>query len=75
MTSRFEQGQRVRFGGFGQPDPYSRLQPGTEGTVLGSGHNSIQGEFALVKWDDGSTLHMLLSDGDRVSPVSEIQNP
>jgi hypothetical protein len=64
--SAYQPGDRVVFGGFGKPDP-GNLQPGTEGTVTGSGHNSIQGNWASVKWDNGSHLHMLLDEGDRIS--------
>lgn len=47
--SVYAKGDRVRFLGFGEPDPYSRLRVGTEGTVatvddLGTVH---------VDWDDG----------------------
>lgn len=31
--SAYAKGDRVRFLGFGEPDLYSRLRPGTEGTV------------------------------------------
>lgn len=54
--SDYEKGDRVRFLGFGEPDPYSRLRPGTEGTVstvddLGTVH---------VDWDDGGRLGMVV---------------
>lgn len=45
-------GDRVRFLGFGEPDPHSRLRVGAEGTVatvddIGTVH---------VNWDDGGKL-------------------
>lgn len=48
-------GDRVVFDGFGEHDPYSRLTPGTLGTVemiddVGTVH---------VKWDDGGNLGMM----------------
>lgn len=50
-----EPGDRVEFLGFGEPDPYSTLQPGTRGTVafvddLGTVH---------VNWDDGRRLGLV----------------
>jgi hypothetical protein len=56
MTDGYPVGTRVVFLGFGEPDPYSDLQEGTEGTVLlvdstGTVH---------VKWDSGSRLGMVL---------------
>jgi hypothetical protein len=44
-------------------DPYTRLTPGTQGTV--TGYDPQHGQLH-VAWDDGSTLTMLLTDGDRV---------
>ena len=44
-------------------DPYTRLIPGTAGTV--TGYDARLGQLA-VAWDDGSTLAMLLHDGDQV---------
>jgi hypothetical protein len=48
---------RVRFLDFGEPDPYSRLRVGTEGTVstvddIGTVH---------VNWDDGGRLGMVVA--------------
>jgi hypothetical protein len=56
----YPRGTRVVFLGFGEPDPYSDLQEGTEGTVLfvdstGTVH---------VKWDSGSRLGMVLQPGE-----------
>lgn len=45
-------------------DPYTRLQPGTKGTVTGTSgplkfmNNEVQ---IHVKWDDGSTLSLIES--------------
>ena len=47
-------------------DPHTRLVPGTAGTV--TGYNARLGQLA-VAWDDGSTLAMLLHDGDQVRPL------
>jgi hypothetical protein len=47
-------------------DPYTRLVPGTAGTV--TGYDTRLGQLT-VAWDDGSTLAMLLHDGDQVRPL------
>jgi hypothetical protein len=47
-------------------DPHTRLVPGTAGTV--TGYDARLGQLA-VAWDDGSTLAMLLHDGDQVRPA------
>ena len=47
-------------------DPHTRLVPGTAGTV--TGYDTRLGQLA-VAWDDGSTLAMLLHDGDQVRPA------
>jgi hypothetical protein len=44
-------------------DPHTRLIPGTAGTV--TGYDDRHGQLA-VAWDDGSSLAMLLRDGDQV---------
>jgi hypothetical protein len=44
-------------------DPHTRLTPGTAGTVTGYDHRHGQ---LHVAWDDGSSLSMLLRDGDQV---------
>ena len=46
-------------------DLHTRLVPGTPGTV--TGYDARLGQLA-VAWDDGSTLAMLLNDGDQVRP-------
>jgi hypothetical protein len=47
-------------------DPYTRLVPGTAGTV--TGYDPALAQLA-VAWDDGSTLAMLLHEGDQVRPL------
>ena len=44
-------------------DPHTRLIPGTAGTV--TGYDDRHGQLN-VAWDDGSSLSMLLCDGDQV---------
>jgi Domain of unknown function (DUF4314) len=48
-------------------DLYTRLTPGAAGTV--TGYDDRLGELA-VAWDDGSTLSMLLRDGDQVCLIT-----
>ena len=48
-------------------DLHTRLVPGTAGTV--TGYDARLGQLA-VAWDDGSTLAMLLHDGDQVRPLA-----
>ena len=47
-------------------DPHTRLVPGTTGSV--TGYDAPLGHLA-VAWDDGSTLTVLLYDGDQVRPL------
>jgi hypothetical protein len=44
-------------------DPHTRLEPGAEGTVL---HYLPDQRTVHVRWDDGSTLGILLDAGDRI---------
>src|SRR5512132_271408 len=44
-------------------DPHTRLIPGTAGIV--TGYDDRHGQLN-VAWDDGSSLSMLLRDGDQV---------
>lgn len=44
-------------------DPYTALRPGALGTVH---HHDPQMNAVAVAWDDGSTLSMLLGEGDRI---------
>ena len=56
-------------------DPHTRLQPGDEGTV--TSYDPRHGQLN-VRWDSGSTLAMLLADGDRVrliTPAPEHPGP
>jgi len=56
-------------------DPHTRLRPGDEGTVTGC--DPRHGQLS-VRWDTGSTLAMLLHDGDRVrliTPARERPGP
>jgi len=48
-------------------DPYTRLTPGTQGTV--TGYDPQHGQLH-VAWDDGSTLSMLPGEGDQVRIVA-----
>jgi Domain of unknown function (DUF4314) len=53
-------------------DPYTRLTPGTAGTV--TGYDDRLGQLG-VAWDDGSTLSMLLRDGDQVRLITPARPP
>jgi hypothetical protein len=48
-------------------DPDTRLRPGDQGTV--TRWDPAQGQLD-VNWDSGSTLSMLLDDGDRVRLIT-----
>ena len=48
-------------------DPDTRLRPGDEGTV--TRYDPKPGQLD-VRWDSGSTLSMLLNDGDRVRLIT-----
>ncbi|GAA4595835.1 hypothetical protein BJY16_001808 [Actinoplanes octamycinicus] len=45
-------------------DPYTRLRPGTHGTVRRHDQHT---NTVAISWDDGSTLAMLLDAGDRIA--------
>lgn len=45
-------------------DPYTRLKPGDQGTVL-----SVYGDVIAVAWDSGSTLALITSAGDRFTKI------
>jgi hypothetical protein len=62
MKERFEQGQRVEL--VMTDDPYTRLHPGSQGTVLWD-----DGDQIAMHWDDGSSLTMVRSAGDEVRSV------
>ena len=61
VRDRFRRGDRVALQH--TDDPHTRLRPGDEGTV--TRHDPELGQLD-VNWDSGSTLSMLLHDGDRV---------
>jgi len=71
--ARYQRGDRIALDHTG--DPHTRLRPGDEGTV--TGYDPRLGQLA-VRWDDGSSLAMLLHDGDRVrltTPAGEHSGP
>jgi hypothetical protein len=49
-------------------DPYTKLQPGDEGTVTDCDTHFGSGVIS-IKWDNGSTLSMIPDFGDRVRKV------
>ena len=65
MRSRFERGDRVALEH--TDDPHTKLRPGDEGTV--TRYNPGLGQLD-VGWDSGSTLSMLLDEGDRVRLIA-----
>jgi len=65
VRGRFEPGDRVAL--VHTDDPDTRLRPGDEGTVTRYDPKLAQ---LSVNWDSGSTLSMLLNDGDRVRLIS-----
>jgi len=64
VRDRFRRGDRVALEHTDDPD--TRLRPGDEGTVTRYAPGPGQLD---VRWDSGSTLSMLLHDGDRVRLV------
>lgn len=71
--ARYQRGDRIALDH--TDDPHTRLRPGDEGTV--TGYDPRLGQLA-VRWDDGSSLAMLLHDGDRVrliTPAGENPGP
>ena len=65
VRGRFERGDRVALEHTDDPD--TRLRPGDEGTV--TRYDPKLGQLD-VRWDSGSTLSMLLNDGDRVRLIT-----
>jgi hypothetical protein len=65
VRDRFMRGDRVALEHTGDPD--TRLRPGDEGTV--TRYDPGPGQLD-VRWDSGSTLSMLLNDGDRVRLIT-----
>jgi len=64
---RFQRGDRVALEH--TDDPHTRLRPGDEGTV--TRHDPKLGQLD-VNWDSGSTLSMLLDEGDRVRLITPV---
>ena len=66
VRGRFMRGDRVALEH--TDDPHTRLRPGDEGTVTryAPGRGPVGKGQLDVSWDSGSTLSMLLDDGDRV---------
>ena len=62
---RFERGDRVALEH--TDDPHTKLRPGDEGTV--TRYAPGLGQLG-VSWDSGSTLSMLLDEGDRVRLIT-----
>jgi len=65
VRGRFERGDRVALEF--TDDPHTRLRPGDEGTVTRYAPKLRQLD---VNWDSGSTLAMLVNDGDRVRLIT-----
>jgi Domain of unknown function (DUF4314) len=53
-------------------DPHTCLVPGTAGTV--TGYDPDLGQLDMA-WDDGSSLSMLLRDGDQVRLITRARAP
>ena len=70
VRGRFERGDRVALEY--TDDPHTRLRPGDEGTV--TRYDPGPGQLD-VSWDSGSTLSMLLNDGDRVRLITPAPGP
>lgn len=67
---QYESGQRVVL--VHTSDPHTELRPGDQGTVRR--YNAEQRRVD-VDWDNGSTLSMLLDDGDAITPVAIPASP
>jgi hypothetical protein len=65
VRGRFERGDRVALEHTDDPD--TRLRPGDEGTV--TRYTPGPGQLD-VNWDSGSTLSMLVDEGDRVRLIT-----
>lgn len=63
--SQYEQGDRVEL--VETSDIYSKLLPGTQGTVSATDDTGT----VHVAWDDGNNLGMILDSGDKIKLVSE----
>jgi hypothetical protein len=57
---RCRPGDRIRL--VGSPDPWARISPGEEGTVL-----AVEGELVRVAWDSGWPMPVIpRPDGDEI---------
>ena len=54
---RLKAGERIRLAS--TSDPYTRLRPGDEGTVLHTGHLDTSHGVIHVHWDSGSSLSLI----------------
>lgn len=63
----FSKGDRVKL--VRTTDTLTRLKPGDEGTVQSFRETLISGRTLHVAWDSGSTLSLLLDDGDEVVKI------
>ena len=54
-------GVRVEFLGFGEPEPYSKMKPGAQGTI----------DFV----DDAGTIHVVWDDGGRLGLITRPLGP
>lgn len=60
-------GDRVELVSLGQPDQWTKLEPGTKGTVA---YVDSTGTIH-VKWESGSTLGLNLEFGDRFKLIAK----
>lgn len=66
----YEREQRVEL--VHTDDPYTKLRPGSRGTVTRYEEDGYGGDERLsVQWDSGSTLTLLLNEGDAVRVVED----
>jgi hypothetical protein len=56
MTNSINQGSRIRL--IHTNDPYTKLENGSEGTVLSTRHDGFSNTIS-VEWDDGSSLSLI----------------
>ena len=63
----FKKGDRVRL--VRTDDICTNLRPGDTGTVTIVDNNSLTGYTVHMRWDNGSTLSMLLDFGDVIEPA------
>lgn len=59
----YQQGDRIEL--VATSDPVTRLRPGDQGTVLRH-RRTLDGDVVSVRWDTGSSLSMLLDEGDQI---------